>query len=132
MAQVHKVWNAVSGNMEALSVMDRRELQDDEEVVSDRQSPSQCRDSQQACLFYGFHWQHRPHAPWPPLYMRTYNPFLFPVSFRWTCSVARGRPDRVEEVLQSAVNSLPCCSVIFFLWVPRARLPTQKAKTCHK
>ena len=32
--QVHKVWNAASGNMEALSVMDRRELQEDEEVVS--------------------------------------------------------------------------------------------------
>eukprot|EP00903_Cladosiphon_okamuranus_P011726 g11026.t3 len=32
--QVHKVWNAASGNMEALSVMDRRELEEDEEVVS--------------------------------------------------------------------------------------------------
>ncbi|CAM9154423.1 unnamed protein product, partial [Scytosiphon promiscuus] len=32
--QVHKVWNAASGQMEALSVMDRKELEGDEEVVS--------------------------------------------------------------------------------------------------
>lgn len=32
--QVHKVWNASSGQMEALSVMDRKELEGDEEVVS--------------------------------------------------------------------------------------------------
>ncbi|CAN0087479.1 unnamed protein product, partial [Ectocarpus fasciculatus] len=32
--QVHKVWNAATGQMEALSVMDRKELEEDEEVVS--------------------------------------------------------------------------------------------------
>lgn len=31
--KVHKVWNAATGQMEALSVMDRQELEEDEEVV---------------------------------------------------------------------------------------------------